>query len=187
LRIEPVTLKRWADLERFFEANGNPNYCWCQRWRAASSEFQTLGQAGRKKRLHDLVKAKTPIGLLAYRDDEVIGWCSVAPRETYTAVERSRVLPRAEGEDVWAVVCFFVGRGERGSGLPAELLKAAATYAKQKGARLVEGYPVLEGSASYRWMGRLAEFEKAGFRVVGEASGGRTPVQRILTKGSATA
>jgi hypothetical protein len=27
--IFPVTEDRWPDLERFFQAHGNPNYCWC--------------------------------------------------------------------------------------------------------------------------------------------------------------
>jgi hypothetical protein len=33
--------------------------------------------------MHELVKAGMPIGILAYDGRDPVGWCSIAPRETY--------------------------------------------------------------------------------------------------------
>jgi hypothetical protein len=70
----PVTAVRWPDLETFFKANGNPNYCWCMRWRLSSSQFSKEDTAGRKRQLENLVSEDIPVGVLAYHEGKVIGW-----------------------------------------------------------------------------------------------------------------
>ena len=61
--------------------------------------------------------------MLAYDGDEAderqgpVGWCSIAPRESYAAVLASRVIPQLPGERVWSVVCFFVAPRARRRGL----------------------------------------------------------------------
>ena len=52
---------------------------------------------------------------------------------------------RAENPDdegVWAVTCFTVRIGYRRRGVSNALAKAAVEFARQRGARAVEGYPV---------------------------------------------
>jgi len=178
--FHPVTSARWDDLAALFAANGNPNYCWCQRWRLPSGEYAMLSTAERRAKLLKQVEDDVPIGLLAYQDGEPVGWCSVAPRETYQAVERSRVIARGEGEDVWSIVCLFIARTARGKGLTGELLEAAARYARENGASTVEGYPVLDRGKSYRWMGSERAFKSASFVRAGEPSNGRVTMRRLL-------
>ena len=174
--FHPVTAARWSDLEAFFRANGNPNYCWCMRWRLRSSDFGKENAAGRKQKLKKMVQADVPIGVLAYYGGKVIGWCSVAPRETFEALERSRVLKRIDEQPVWSVTCFFVDRTFRGQGMTENLLKAAVAYARSQGANLVEGYPVEYGK-SYQFMGAPAIFDEVGFEEVAVASNGRKIVR----------
>jgi len=78
----------------------------------------------------------------AYAGGEPVGWCAVAPREAYTALQRSRVLKPVDADPVWAIVCFVVARPFRRRGLSVHLLKAAVQRARERGARIVEGYPV---------------------------------------------
>jgi GNAT superfamily N-acetyltransferase len=171
-----VTTERWPDLESFFEANGNPNYCWCMRWRLSSSQFSKEDAAGRKRRLEKLVNENIPIGVLAYHEGRVVGWCSIAPRESYLGLERSRVLKRIDEQPVWSVACFFVDRQFRGQGVTAKLLKAAVAYAGAQGAECVEGYPV-EFGKSYQFMGAPSSYATVGFQEVGVASNGRKIVR----------
>lgn len=173
VECHPVDQERWPDLVRLFEHRGNPGYCWCMRWRAASKEFNALRTEGRREALHRQVRAGVPIGVLAYVNGEPAGWCSVAPRESYAALEQSRTLKRIDEKPVWAVVCFFVHRRFRGQGLTYRLLEAAIAFARAQGAAAVEGYPVEHGAGSYRWMGSLALFRQAGFREAGRPGGGR--------------
>lgn len=182
--FHPLTTDRWPDLVKLFEHHGNPGYCWCMTWRTTSTEYQQLGAAGRKRALHSLVKAHTPSGILAYRAGEPIGWCSIAPRETYARLEHSTTLKRVDDQPVWSVVCFFVSRKTRGQGLSLQLLRAAVAYAAAQGAHIVEGYPVEPGQ-SYQFMGSPAIFKAAGFREVARAANDR-PIVRWVSGGDDT-
>lgn len=174
--FHPVTVDRWPDLERFFKQNGNPNYCWCMRWRLSSSQFSKENAAGRKRQLENFVNENIPVGVLAYHEGKVVGWCSIAPRETFLGLERSRVLKRIDEQPVWSVTCFFVDRAFRRQGVTTKLLKAAVAYAGAQGAEWVEGYPVEPGK-SYQFMGAPVLFEAVGFQEAGVASNGRKIVR----------
>ena len=166
LEFHPVTPERVSDLERFSEQHGKFRYCSCMRWRMTSAEYQRSTKESRVAALEGLVRWGTPVGVLAYLNGEPIGWCSIAPRETYAALERSRALPRLDDAPVWSVVCFFVDRRFRAEGVTLGLLRAAVEYARSMGAEVVEGYPVEPGSRLYTYMGSPSTFRKAGFRDV---------------------
>ncbi len=98
ITVHPVTPERWPDFQRLFEARGGPRYCWCLVYR--DPEHPKISSDERRDKMHDLVEHGTPIGLLAYDGDEPVGWCSVAPRESYQRLGRSRTMPRVEPDDV---------------------------------------------------------------------------------------
>ncbi|WP_192245146.1 GNAT family N-acetyltransferase [Mesorhizobium silamurunense] len=106
---------------------------------------------------------------------KVIGWCSVAPRETYRRLSRQQDDSET---DVWSVVCFYVPRALRGGGLASALLDAAIKHAFAKGARVIEAYPVDEAAPSYRFMGFRDMFTARGFQEIGTA-GTRRHVMRL--------
>jgi GNAT superfamily N-acetyltransferase len=165
LEFHPVTAERLPDLARFSEQHGKFRYCSCMRWRMKSTEYQRSDKEERVAALDALVTEGTPVGVLAYADEEPVGWCSIAPRETLSALERYRALPRLDDAPVWSVVCFFVDADFRGEGLTRGLLKAAVAYARSQGAKIIEGYPVEPGRL-YTYMGSPSAFEAAGFRDV---------------------
>jgi GNAT superfamily N-acetyltransferase len=177
--FHPLSPERWLDLVKLFEHHGNPGYCWCMTWRATSAEYKQLDAAGRKRALYSRVKARIPTGILAYREDEPIGWCSIAPRETYARLEHSTTLKRLDDQPVWSVVCFFVSRRWRRQGLALQLLRAAVKHAAEQGAQIIEGYPVEPGQ-SYQFMGSPAIFTAAGFREVARATNDRPIVRFII-------
>jgi GNAT superfamily N-acetyltransferase len=180
LRFREVDETNWADLERLFEARGGPKNCWCMVWRTKGETAHRTDAANRKAGLESRVHRGVPIGILGYRSNEPIGWCSVAPRETY------RELGGPEDDEssgsVWSVVCFFVPRKERGRGFFKELLRAAEATARRHGARVLEAYPVDPGSPSYRFMGFVQAFAEAGFVEVGRAGKRRHVMRLDLTR-----
>lgn len=164
--FHPVTQERLPDLARFSERHGTFRYCSCMRWRLRSADYQRSTREGRIAALDDLVCQGTPVGVLAYLDGVPVGWCSIAPRETYAALERYRALPRLDDTPVWSVVCFFVDSHVRRQGVTLGLLQAAVAYARAEGAIVIEGYPVEPGPRLYTYMGSPATFRAAGFQDV---------------------
>ncbi len=181
LQFHPVTRRRLPDLARFSEQNGKFRYCSCMRWRMRSAEFQRSMKEGRVAALKGLVRRGTPVGVLAYANGEPVGWCSIAPRETYGALERYRALPRIDDAPVWSVVCFFVDRHVRWQKVTLGLLEAAVEYARSQGAKIIEGYPVEPGPRLYTYMGSPSTFRRAGFRDVTSPGQARQVMRYFVT------
>jgi hypothetical protein len=179
LEFHPLTADRLDDLARFSERHGTFRWCSCMRWRLSSTEFRRSTPESRAVTLEDLVRAGTPVGVLAYLNGESVGWCSIAPRETYTALERSRTIPRIGDTPAWSVVCFFVAASVRRQGVTLGLLEAAVAYACEQGAQVIEGYPV-DAGGSYRWMGSPAIFELAGFHQIERPVHGRCLMRYVV-------
>jgi GNAT superfamily N-acetyltransferase len=182
LEFHPVTAERWPDLERLFGEHGASSGCWCMWWRLTRSRFTEQRGQKNKQALKAIVDSGQVPGLLAYAAGQPIAWCSIGPRETYPALERSRTLGRVDDKPVWSVVCFFVAKPFRRRGLMVPFLKAAVAYAREHGAKIVEGYPVeptetLSGDSGYT--GVVSAFRKAGFVEVLRRSEAR-PIMRCF-------
>ena len=178
LLFHAVDHNRWLDFERLFESRGGPKACWCMVWRATAQEAKQPDGASRKVAMAKRISANVPVGLLGYLDDEPVAWCSVAPRSTY----RRLVADGSSDEGIWSIACFFIVRRLRGRGITEQIIKAAVAHARSHGASIVEAYPVDPDSPSYRFMGFVPVFEKAGFCEIGLAGTRRHVMQLKLTK-----
>jgi GNAT superfamily N-acetyltransferase len=177
LTFRPVTQATRAEFEAFFSSPGAPKWCWCMVWRRSSAEAKHNDPAGRKSQMMQRIAARTPVGLIAYRKGEAVGWVSVAPRDTY----RNLGGPEAkECEVIWSIACFYVPRKLRGEGLVRELIAGAVQHAKKRGATIVEAYPVPPDAPSYRFMGFIPVFKEAGFKDVGMAGVRRHVMRRAV-------
>lgn len=136
-------------------------------WRIKRSQFEKQKGEGNKKALKKIVDTGEIPGIIAYANDQPIAWCSVAPRETYPVLERSRTLKRVDDKPVWSVVCFFVAKPYRRKGVTVKLLKAAIKYVGEQGGKIVEGYPAVPKKGHmpdvFAWTGLISAFHKAGF------------------------
>src|SRR5437867_4347690 len=155
-------------------------------WRLTRSAYERQKGAGNRRAFRTLVRAGAPLGLLAYHRGEPVGWCAVAPRESYPVLERSRILKRLDDQPVWSVTCLFVARPYRRRGVSVELLRAAADHVARSGGAIVEGYPV-EPSApampdAFAWTGIAAAFRQAGFTECARRSRTRPIMRRVVTQ-----
>jgi GNAT superfamily N-acetyltransferase len=93
-----------------------------------------------------------------------------------------RILKPVDEQPVWSVVCFFVAKGYRRQGVTVGLLKAAAAYARQHGAQILEGYPEDPKKDKvpdvFAFTGLCGAFRKAGFSEVARRSETR-PIMRL--------
>ena len=132
-------------------------------------------KAEKKQALYEYVVKDIPIGILAYDDDQPVGWCSVAPRNTYRNLGGDATL-----EKVWSLTCFFIHRTYRQRGLSIALIEMAIETAKKGGGKYMEAYPVDVNSPSYRFMGFKPVFERLGFELVKKAGSRRHVMVKII-------
>jgi len=185
LEIHPLTPDRWPGLEALFGPRGACAGCWCMWWRLKRSDFNRGKGASNKRALRKLVDSGDPPGLLAYLDGRPVAWCALGPRETYPVLANSRVLKPVDDQPVWSLPCFFVARPHRGRGLTVKLLEAARRWARKRGARILEGYPVEPRQGrmpdAFAWTGAASAFRQAGFVEVARRSPTR-PIMRAPIK-----
>lgn len=153
-------------MERLFESRGGPKNCWCMVWRGTAKD--RADKISRKAAIRQLVQEDVPVGILGYLGDVPIAWCSIAPRSTYRDLGGLED-PCEDSGKVWSLVCFFVARKYRGQGVIKRLIDAAIEHSIQRGATVIEAYPVDPDSPSYRFMGFVPYFEEHGFVKVGIA------------------
>ncbi len=77
-------------------------------------------------------------------------------------------------QPVWSIVCFFVHREYRNRGVTSVLLENGLVYAREKGADIVEAYPVEPKKSKspdvFLYHGLYSSFIKAGFLEVARRS-----------------
>jgi GNAT superfamily N-acetyltransferase len=185
LEFHPLTPERWVDLEKLFGKQCACGGCWCMWWRLTRSEFMRQRGDVNKRALKKIVDSGEVPGILAYANGDPIAWCSVAPREAYPTLERSRLLKRLDDKPVWSIVCFFVAKPFRGKGVTVKLLEAATKYARKQGGKIVEGYPKepKEGKVpdAFAYTGLASAFRRAGFVEALRPSETR-PIMRYVTE-----
>ena len=153
--IVPANRASWDDLQAVFGTRGTAAHCQCQRYKLRPKEaFAKFPVEERARRLREQTdcghpKSSTTSGLVAYLDGTPVGWCAVEPRTAYTGLARNNRVPwegRSEDkrdDSVWAVTCVFTRAGFRGRGIAYALVRAAVDFARKRGARALEGYPIL--------------------------------------------
>jgi GNAT superfamily N-acetyltransferase len=181
LAIVPANKASCEDLAAIFGTADYPAYCQCQRFKVTGWLWRDTELAERIEMLQEQTacgdaNAAHTSGLVAYVDGEPAGWVAVEPRTAYPKLRTSRVPWRGRDEDkdddgVWAVTCFAVRKGYRGRGLTYPLAAAAVEFARERGARALEAYPMItQPGREITWgelhVGARQVFEDAGFAQV---------------------
>lgn len=188
IEILPATGERFDDAETALDSGDGPG-CQCQWWLLTNAQFSDESRADLTERFRAETQGDRAPGLIAYVDGEPGGWVRVGPRPSQPRLARTRDVKTASAEplddpDVWAVSCFVVRQQHRGAGLTRSLLDAAVSFARDAGARVVEGYPldptVTSRTANQLFRGTVAVFEDAGFEIVGRPKPDRALVALLL-------
>ncbi|HVE49581.1 MAG TPA: GNAT family N-acetyltransferase [Casimicrobiaceae bacterium] len=187
LAVRPLTKDRWEDLEAIFRARGCSvaRGCWCMFYRHSGAPSPlprgvTRAEANRRE-LVELAQRDPPPGLIGYRDATPVGWVSLGPREDYLKLARSTVMKPVDDARVWSIICFVVPSAYRRQGVARALLDGAIKYARSRGVKIVEAYPVDKGvrlADDAMWFGKKSMFDAAGFHEVARRKPTR-PVMRL--------
>lgn len=142
------------------------NVCFCLSYRLSSTENNALRGPERADKVRELCRQDPPPGVLAYLDDEPVGWAALQPRRS-TGFATNRRIPHVDDLDVWSLWCIRARPGHRRQGISHALVEGAVEYARERGAPAVEAYPVdnrgEKVDLTMAYVGTKAMFEKAGF------------------------
>jgi GNAT superfamily N-acetyltransferase len=190
--IVPANEASWDDLAAIFGTTDYAGQCQCQRFKVVGWIWRDSTQEERTEMLRAQTACGDPnaaptSGLVVYVDDEPAGWVAVEPRTAYPKLRSSRVPWSGRNEDksddgIWAVTCFVVRKGYRGRGLTYPLARATIDFARERGARALEAYPMItQPGKEITWgevhVGAGQVFEDAGFEEVS-----RPTVRRVVMR-----
>jgi GNAT superfamily N-acetyltransferase len=188
LDIKPLTPRRFHDLETLFSGPGGSQVrgCWCMFYRRSGRSEVPEGMSGSahaKCSLKSIVDAGTAPGLIGYRDGEPVAWVSLGPRGDFARLRRSPVMKPVDEKPVWSVVCFYTAKRLRGNGIAAAMLAGAIDFARRRGARWLEAYPIDRGQRSADeslWFGCKSMYDRAGFAEVARRRPARPVMRKVL-------
>jgi GNAT superfamily N-acetyltransferase len=194
ISIVPANQASWEDLQAIFGTRGSAWRCQCQRYKLAPRE--AFGNFPVEERAHRLrvqtecghPASETTSGLVAYLDGEPAGWCAVEPRTAYPRLLLKTRVPwagRAEDktdDGVWAVTCFVTRTGFRRRGISRALARAAVDFARQRGARSLEGYPMITQPGQEITWGELHVGSRTIFVAAGFAEVNRPTLRRVVMR-----
>lgn len=186
----PLTIRRLtADLRddflRFFEGAAfadNPKWrsCYCQflyvdhantAWSARTADENRAAACER-------IACGRMQGLLAYRGDQVVGWCNAAPRVLMGSFADE---PDPDADRLGQITCFVVARDHRRTGVARQLLEAACEMLRQQGLAVAEANPSRKaGTDAENHYGPLSLYLSAGFTPVREREDGIVIMRRPL-------
>ena len=194
ITIVPANEASWAALQAVFGTRGDPARCYCQRykmqpgesWASVGAEelafrFRTQTDCGQPQ-------SGTTSGLVAYLDREPVGWCAVEPRTAYPRLLLKTRVPwagRAEDktdDSVWSVTCFVTRAGFRRRGVSRALARAAVDFARDRGARALEGYPMLTEPGHEVMLGELQVGSRSIFADAGFTEVAHPTLRRVVMR-----
>jgi len=191
LTIVPANRATWADLTAIF-GPADSGRCNCQRFKTRGWFWDQATDSQRRERLREQANCDDPdatstTGLVAYLTGDgdspagvPVGWVAVEPRTEYPRLMGLPTVWRGRHEDkqddgVWSVTCFVVRKGYRRRGISYALAAATVDYARENGARALEGYAMrTQPGKEITWgelhVGAVQVFADAGFTEVSSPS-----------------
>ena len=186
IEVRPLTPDLWPAFEDLFDAKGPCSRCWCMYWRIGSA-YRHCPPEENKAAFHQIVETGPPPGLLAFIDNQAVGWCQLTPREALPQLDRERRLKRPDALQVWSISCFYIRIGFRKKGVSTALIAAALQAAKAAHAPALEAYPLdADKTPSASGTGYATTFARAGFKTIATHTPPR-PIMRHNLKNIAPA
>ncbi len=192
LSVVPANEASWDDLQTVFGTRGDPFHCQCQWYKIPNRDWRSVPREERAQLLRDETgcgdpAAGTTSGLVAYLDGEPVGWCAVEPRTVYLRLLRTRVPWTGRTEDpaddgVWAVTCFVTRTGFRRRGVSRALAAATVDFARERGARALEGYPMDPKPGQEITWGELHVGSRSIFAAAGFTEVSRPTARRVVMR-----
>ncbi|MBY9019937.1 MAG: GNAT family N-acetyltransferase [Candidatus Lokiarchaeota archaeon] len=176
LDIKPLTSDLIKYFLNFFDNiafSDNPEWggCYCHFYHFPGNK-EEWGKATKDQNRNatkTLIKKEIMKGLLAFVNNEPVGWCNVNSKDVYEKNpfdnESEEVL---EGK-VASIMCFLIAPAYRKKGVARKLLIHAIEMLKEKGYAWIEAYPRKgDLSDAHSYHGPVSLFNSEDFTIIRE-------------------
>ena len=103
IEVKPLIQELLPDVEALFNTSRETHGCWCMWFLIPYKEYKAGGPEGNRQQFIDLMAATPfPIGLLAYRQGEVVRWWATGPRSRASRWRWRVVRSSAEAGSWWS-------------------------------------------------------------------------------------
>lgn len=174
--IKQLTPELLEDFLHFFDNvafSDNPEWggCYCHFYHFAGN-MEEWGNATKEQNRNatlTLVKEEKMNGLLAFIDNEPVGWCNVNSKDAY-----KKTPVDAESEDtlegkVASIVCFLIAPAHRKKGIARKLLEHAIKALRKDSFIWIEAYPRKgDLSDAHSYHGPVSLFKLEDFSIIKE-------------------
>jgi len=164
------------DFLNFFDNiafSDNPEWggCYCHFYHFTGNmeEWEQVSKDQNRNATITLIKEEKMKGLLAFVNNEPVGWCNVNFKEIYEKTPIDCELGDNPKGKVASVVCFLIAPSYRKKGVARKLLNHAMKTLKEKDCSWIEAYPRKgDLSDAHSYHGPISLFSAEGFSVVTE-------------------
>ena len=174
LRLAPLTLANFADFETLTACGDDGRICYCSFWHMkmdSVAQYDALKKEDAlalREIVHTKVRSGFQVGVLAYDDDQLAAWISVALLpETYWCWKRVASLGQEAAATTAGITCFTIAPSARGKGLQRPLAEALRDYGRAQRWTAIEAYPFDDAAVAIApglaWPGYERPFVEAGY------------------------
>jgi len=176
LTIKELTPNILEDSLHFFDNiafSDNPEWggCYCHFYHFPGN-MDKWGKATKDENRNatiSLIKGKVMKGLLAFVNEEPVGWCNLNSKEVYEKIAIDNDPGDTPKGEIASVVCFLIAPAFRKKGVARKLLNHAIKTLKEKNFAWIEAYPRKgDLSDAHSYHGPVSLFDSEGFSVVSE-------------------
>ena len=176
VEIHDVTAERLTDYQRFFDHDAFRDFpawqsCYCMETHRTQTDDEWVARtaADNRRDMSEMIERGQVTGLLAYVDNDPVGWCNYGETTRLGGVMHRLKLSAPDQEGVGSVACFVIAAPYRGHGVASRLLDAAVDRLRARRLRAVEAYPAsTPDSPQTAYRGPLSMFLRAGFETYRE-------------------
>lgn len=135
ISVVPASIEHLDSMSALFARSAGVNGCWCM-WPLRAPRTHEANHDRNKAEMRSLLLAREPVGLIAIRGGQAVGWCACGPRSRYPQYKA-----REQGSRLWAIPCLYINPESDRECIAKALIEAATEQAKQHGATAIEGPP----------------------------------------------
>ena len=174
--VKPLSPQLIKDFLHFFDKvafTDNPDWsgCYCQFYHFPGSmkEWGEITKKQNRNASEKLILEEKMNGLLAYVNDQPVGWCNVNSKKNYSKILYEDEFEEDANDKIASIVCFVISPRFRKKGIARLLLQKAIINLRENGFKWLESYPRKgELSDAHSYHGPVSLFSSEGFFVVNE-------------------